>query len=66
MVIAGVAKGVACGLPPDQLSGMAEFMRELRPRLAPSRQHIVLPEQQFFETGYDEKWAETFARDASM
>jgi hypothetical protein len=39
---------------------MAEFMPELRARLPPSRQHIVLPPEQFFESGYDEKWPETF------
>lgn len=61
-----VAKGVPCGLPPDQLSQMAEFMPELKARLDHNMQHIVLPEEQFFASGYEHKWPETFGADAKM
>jgi len=51
--------GVGAGLPQEQLDARQAFIPELRKRLPAERKHIA-HEGDFFVSGYDEKWPETF------
>ena len=51
--------GVGAGLPQNQFDARQAFIPELRKRLPAERKHIA-HEGDFFVSGYDEKWAETF------
>jgi hypothetical protein len=60
------AAGVPCGLPASQLEGLKRFFPKLRNALPAERRHIVpavVGDDIYFETGYDEKWEETFSWD---
>ena len=57
--------GVGAGLPQEQLDARQAFIPELRKRLPAERKHIA-HEGDFFVSGYDEKWPETFQPNAKM
>ena len=53
-------QGVRAGLPQNQLDARAAYMPGLRDRLPAARRHIAIPTSEFFLTGYEPKWPETF------